>query len=621
MSGLSPLSNLLNAGRGARGAFANPFCSYADRALPTTLQEGWDWCDYIRIADGGLISRAHQRIAAFFITDIEVGGNSIENCSKVSEYLKNDMQLLRACASLGTDYSTYTNAFRSLHVPFIRHLTCSECGSDAPIRQLTDVRLRKDLGKLIEKQDPAEPISEFFQAHCPKCDKIMLHAHKDTTDVSKPVRVIAHSPRSIRIQYNRSTDERRYSEVLDKGEVRRILDNETFELETMPISRILAAVQGFDLEYADGKMFHLYKDGPSGLDMRGWGFPELIIAGKQAFYRCIMKRVNEAFALDWIVPLRLLTPAATSTLDPHQMLNMASVAAKVMGAVDQRRRDPAAWQFMPIPLQYSAHGGEGMNLVTHEMLNAANIEQLTTLGVPAELFNMTLQAQAAPTAIRLFENTNIEVYAGFCQFLQWAFNELKEVRGWDDCRVTMRSPRLADDLQNAQMVGQLSMAGKVSETALLRSLGLDRREEKRIQQQEMAEDMQMQREMSERQEREMAAEQLINGMGVTPQAAMGGMAGGMPGGAAGGMPAAPMGVGGDLPTSASTPQDLQGLAQEWASRILGSSPGDGRRLWDMIRSNRDLFAQVRLLVDQAKAQGESQGRQAVQQQAAQPQGA
>ena len=272
--------------------------------------------------------------------------------------------------------------------------------------------------------------------------------------------------------------------------------------------------------------------------------------------------------------------------------------AQARAMIRARRHDPASIQVFPFPVQFQMFGADANQLAPRDLLDQGMETLLNDLGIPTELYNGSLQLQAAPVALRLFESTWRHLVFDSNAFLAWLIKQVSQILSWEVVEVQLKDVTIADDAEKQMMVAQLAMSQQVSGTAMLSGLGLNWKKE----QQRLAAESRYQAEIQSRTQEEMGqsafAGQIAKGQpaggggqaGGAPPAAGGGAPppGGDPSGGAGGTPA-PGSAAGAMGTSMQgpvtsylasagsgvpqTPQDLMAVADSIASELLGMPDG------------------------------------------------
>ena len=466
----------------------------------------------------------------------------------------------------------YGNAFTSMRIPFRRHLRCPKCHQE---------RTLKHIDYKFENWN--------FMATCSNCKFKGKFERVDRRSIEQDkIKLIRWSPHEIRILYHPVSHETTYYWIPDANFKREIKKGNKFYIESTPWEIIEAIKEDQWFRFNPGIIYHMKEETLAGIRNAGWGIPRLMSNFKQAWYVQVLKRYNEAIGLDYIIPFRVITPAkgpGSGEADPLLHMNLGSFNAKVMGMIRRHRRDPAAWNALPFPVQYQALGGEGKELAPTELLTAGTDELLNGMGFPAEMFRGTLQVQAAPMALRLFERTWIHYVSAQNGLIDWVFETITDLLNWEKAKGRLQPVTLAEDMERKQIQLQLASAQQISKQTAYAPFGIDWRAEVERQfdeekyYQEASEKFQKaqaktQEMMTTFEQANQAAAQPPGMMPPGGAPAPGGapMSGGAPapGGAPmpGGMPGAAPAPGGASP-GGTTPQDVTAQAEQIAMRLLG----------------------------------------------------
>jgi hypothetical protein len=89
---------------------------------------------------------------------------------------------------------------------------------------------------------------------------------------------------------------------------RQIRQGSLFHLERVD-QEVLKAVQLNQVfRFNPDAIFHMKEPTLSGMINRGWGIPRLLSNFRQIWYVQVLHRFNEAIALDYVIPFRIITP-------------------------------------------------------------------------------------------------------------------------------------------------------------------------------------------------------------------------------------------------------------------------------------------------------------------------
>lgn len=622
----SSLNGYSTLGRGAISdeRFPDPFCDVASLAMPESIQAANRWCEYIANANGPY-RQAIDRVISYFITDVEIadlGENTIgrEEKEKYRVFLEETLGIKNVLHAVAMDYLIYGNSFTSLLIPFRRYLSCKKCGLEAP------------LGKVFNNPAYSFKWQEFdFHATCPNCKYSGIFTHIDRrSGDNSAIKIKRWSPHEIDLLWDPYSDEVQYVWKIPEDYRNLIKVGHLHHLEHASWEVIQAIKDGKNLMFDKGVVYHLKEDALAGMRNRGWGISRILVNFRQAYYVQIMHRYNEAIALDYVVPFRVLTPMPrggdAQSSDPVHTINLSSFSARVQTMIRARRTDPARWNVLPFPIQYQALGGDATMLAPKDLLDQGFDTLMKCIGMPIELMNGTLTFQAAPAALRLFEANWSHLPHNMNNFLRNLAQNISRVMSWEPVAAKLQRVTHADDLNRQMAKLQLMQGQQISKTTGLKSVGLDYEEEtKRMleEQRIYAEEQgRMQEEMEQSQQMQQMAQnpQMMMGAGDTGAGATGMPPGGDPSQGGGappmqpGMPGAPspvdqfMAQKQNQPGVPTTPEDLQGQAQLLAQQILQMPEAQkDSELIKLKRTDPVMHSLVSGIIDDIRQQAKTQG--------------
>lgn len=596
-------------------SYPDPFLIHSNMLMPRTISEVMRWNESIWIHNG-TYSRALKRVVAYFLTKVEVTNSSADERKKYEEFLNDTLNIINTMSLVGSDFMCYGNSFSSCIVPFKRLLQCTNhrCGFEKPI---DDVKYS------------FSPGTNTFKWSCECCKKecsTTRPTDRRISDESK-LKIKRWSPHEIKIIHHPITDTNIYLWDPPKDIVQRIMSGDKFILKETPWEMVEAITKGKMFEFAEGIIFHMSEESLSGLRTNGWGMSQTLINFSQAYYVQMAKMYNEVLMQEYIIPCRVVSPAAGKTpQDPLLSTNVGSFNSKVIKMFNDHRRNPGGWHAMPFPIEYQSLGGEGMQMNTYEHIGLAMDELLNAAGVPAELYKGNLEYQALPGALRLFQATWPQLVAQFNSWLNWLMGTLSTVYNWDRAKAKLQQVTLADDLEKRQFFMQLMAGNKLSAETALATMGVDAKDELgkiMDERKELAEaEAKFNEEMSQKQELQdifMAGGQPMPGQ-APPGGAMGGMAGSPAAGPSGGEGAAAAGDPSQMPGGAQsdpalnfssqgmTPEDMMGQAEQISTQLL-RMPYEQRRtqMKQLKDSNKTLHSLVKAKMEDIRGQASSEG--------------
>lgn len=587
-----------------RQSFPDPFFDYATTQMPRSIYDVLWYSQFLMMANGTLRGAA-ERVIGYFLTDIEVenAGNDEEDLDK--KYLKSDMRILYHLAAIGWDRFTYGNAFPYLQEPFMRFLVCEAPGC----------RLVRAIGDV-----------DYTWAGNAFCFKCVSCGHTNqckkpvdiSTAESEPVQIIRANPFLIRIVSNPLTGKKRYYSEVTPRVKNDILQGNRFILETTPWEWVECVIKNTLFRFDDGALFHMHDPMPAGLSEMGWGAPPSMYNFRKAWYTQTLFRYSEAHALDYVLGPRVVTPEGPQAgRDPiTEVVGLGGFANEFMRFKREHRLDPTAMAFFPVPIKMTTLGSDGRQMSPADLLEKGQADLLGDMGVPMELYRMSLTTQAAPVGLRLFERLHVGLVEDYNAFLNWLSKRVALLRK-KRCRIAkLTSITMADNLERKSVMLQLAGAGKISDQTALGPYNLNVREETRrqLREQEFRQEAsaKAQEQMQEKQQLQGAVTQPAQQQGQGDPNVQGGQGQPQQGGQ-GGDPNAqggqPQPVSGQVPPgSTPTPDDVAAKAEELAPQILGMPPSQRRKpLADLKASNPPVYAQTKAKMDEIRQQAKSQG--------------
>lgn len=562
--------------RSGQGKFPNPFFDIASEYVPRDLYQIFEWAEYIFMTYGTYRSAA-RKVVRYFLTELVLDGESDKELETIEDFLDNSMHLLSQLADIGDDYMVYGNVFVSVYFPFDRILICPKCSTHYHISTL---EYKWNLSHLE------------FKAVCPKCSYNGVFKHQDVRSMDHDrVRIIRWNPKQMRLRVHDISGEIEYFYEPDQRFVNKLREGNRFYLNDTPwgIIECCAKSTAGDkplFKFSKNQIYHMKESTLAGLPVKGWAIPPILPNFKLAYYIQVLRRYDEAIALDYIVPFRVLYPDSASMggrmdTDPLMALSMDSFVAQMKHMVQAKRNNSTDVQIAPFKIGYEMLGGEANALAPKDNIAQALDELLNAVGFPAELYRGSLSIQAFPVALRLFEKTWGSLVDGYDDLISWIIGRVSKYFGWGTVSGSLRSVTLADDIERKALTLQAAAGMDISKNTAYGPLGIDYMEEQEKVVEEQKEIMKLQQEAMESQE----AAQLSAPGGEQSQAG----AGGAPG---------------------ATPGDVHDQAKELAYQLVTQTPDTLRRgeLIKIKHSNPTLHALVMQEMDNLRQELSRQGQ-------------
>lgn len=592
----------------------DPFMDYASLAMPTSMAQVLRWAEFIFLSHG-TYREATRRLVTYFITDLEIEAENDDNQQRWKEYLEETLDYRSFLNICGMDLKCYGNSFVSVLPVYIRYLACPNCGQiERPFQRIYD-----------DPQFRFRWANYKFCADCPICK------HSGAWRVvDRPAgehvgfRLKRWNPHDIDIRTSHWSGSKEYIWKIPDFYRKQVRDGLPHVLAEVPLSVINTIKNGNNFMFSKGFIHHMAEDALAGVNDEGWGITQVLTNFKQAWYCQVLHRYNEAIALDYVIPFRLLTPApGDKSTGADVLLGQDGGYMQAVAMMFRRRMmDPAAVHSLPFPVQYQSLGGDAKALAPSELLNQGTETLLNNIGIPAELFRGSLTIQAMPTALRLMEASHAAIPRAFNSLLRFIVQQSSTMLRWPDVKVRLRRVSHADDANRTMSWLQLMMSGLVSKTSGFRSVGLDFKSEVRQIMADQAFEAEEQAKLQENMDHLAQAKQLSQPQGQPGQPGQPGDPNAQqPQGQSGqpGQPGADPGILGMLPQGPNvkiSPQEQLSIADSMSSKLLGEP--ESQKDSDLIKLkqvNPNLHAIVSEMMEDKRNKAKTQGGAQVMQQA------
>lgn len=570
----------------SRRVISDPFLDFSSLAIPSQAdhQRVADLCERLWVRDG-TYKMAAGRISRYFITKLKYKGIGEAQREKLDFFFQSRFRIVDRLALRGDDMMCYGTSLASILMPFRRFLICEACGAESSI-------------------DHANWKFEnwTFQAICPRCKGgYRRHRHDDRRSMEESrINMVRWQPQRMYIAHHPlSADEEYYWDPQPRfaQDIRRHVK---FVIQHTPWEIIEAVRDRRHFKFAPGIVHSMREEALAGIDTNGWGMSRMLSTMAQTVYARVLKRANEVLAADYSIPVRVVSPMGrSSNADPSVVGNMADIRRNLMTMLQNHKRDPGGWHMVPFPLDYRALGAEGKMLATPDLIANAVDDQLSAIGMPPELYKASLQVQAAPMALRLFQQSWPHLVSGYNSFLEHAADVICPAMGWARPEsVSLEPPTLADDLELKQVMLQLASSGVISKGTAFSPYNIDVIDEFRKIMQETSKQKQLEQEAAEDEQQQQMAKQYLAQLSA-----------GQPAGAPQGQPMPAVGQPAQAPAGASTPQQRLEDAEERA-RQLARMPESARRreLRNIAKTDETLHALVIAKLEDERTMAEGAGR-------------
>lgn len=585
--------------------FNDPFIMRSNAFIPNDFYTALEFALYLAIHYPNY-TQAARRTVAYFLTDLAFTGKSGDQAERDDwkDYLINTLGVMDVALIAGMEEQLLGNSFIRIHYPFDRYLVDRRNGK---FRQYALSAFGDDIKFNIDTMtytvpDPSR--ADIPYASRPKIDLEFID--RKSHDRSR-IRLRRLNPLRMRINMNMISGTTEYIYQFEEVFRSAVQAGEPIhQINETPMDMLKAIRDNQDFKFNPGTIFHLKTDFISGISFSGWGIPNILLNYNNLHQVQVLRCINEAIGLDYMLPIRLLSPNASPSqggADLASSIHMGKWTSAVQQLIAQKRQDPTALHTVPFPVTYQELGANGKALAPVDLLQHAEDKMLDGFGYASEFWHMSTHYQVLPTAIRMFESNWTFLYRGLNRFVKWVSQNILDYLEREQMGIQMLRPSMADDLDLKHVKMSLAAGGEISRATAYKPLGIDDPiEEQRRRQQEDIEIQKNQQKEQQNFEREMtlgSGNQVVDAMlqaqsAPPPGAAMAPMGGGMPAGGGGSV----------------TPLDIEQQAEEQAMQLLAiQDVGERRKQMMQIKAtNPTLYAVVQRKMEDIRQQGASQGR-------------
>lgn len=466
-------------------AHPNPMFDFLTGFVPRKLKDLFRWTEYL-FYNSPHIFQALTKLADYVLTDITIDTTEASTRALYEKFFrkKKVMATLKACAR---DRMIYGNVFVSVYHAEKHFLRCSHC---------------QDLRTLDQVDYTYRAKNSTFTYTCVEC------GHKQATSLdsvvvtplrdSNGMNIIRWDPKQIDIEYNPVTGHASYFYNIPPKVSAAVKAGDRLMIDTMPIELLKAASSDGDqvFKFAPDQLYHMKIDAPAGVDTC-WGFPPLTSTLKSFYYTQVLRKANEAIALDHIVPFRVLHPAQSGqSNDPAMMISMARWVEETKVNLKRQRQDPNHIMFSPVALGVTQMGGQGRTLMTVAEVEASEANIVVGLGIPKEFLYGGVAGIGSPVMLRMLENQLVSQRSDIIELLQWICDSVASRAQWSRVEADMTNFKWVDDIQQRNMLLQLDqMYGIVSKRTLAEINEVDYDQEREQKRTEALEDARSEREL------------------------------------------------------------------------------------------------------------------------------
>ncbi len=584
------------------GKFADPFLLPSKRNLPMSMVTAFDYCRFL-FNETPLYKAVVKRTVAHFVTDLEYRGDigSPKERKDFTQFFTEEIGGMEAIHLLGLDHGCFGNGLLRVVFPFIRTLIDRRhIFGNYTLSNFPEELVQFDLAKMaymvpdplrVDLSTDKRPMIELTPRDTP------------STDYSK-IRLMRMDPRYVRLRYEDWSGATQVQWAFNPEHRNRIKRGSLFAINRTPINILQCIAGNTDFLFDEESVFHLKNPTVSGVSNDGWGIPEILTQYPSIHKIAVYNRIDETIGHDFLMPFRILTPGIEMMGDQRLATLADEWGPAANRMINEQRLDRTKIHAFPFPCDLKSMGGDGKALVPKDLKELEVKHLLDNMCYPEEIMRGTMNAQFSPTAIRMFESAMYPLSQGLRNATRHVVQRITKKMFGEAFDGTLRSPRVVEDMDRRAMISNYFAAGELSRRVAFDGI-VDDPSGAKIER--AKEDLEIQKGLRQL-EQDAQREATLGSLDQVLDTEGGGAEQAGPTGGAGG--------------AAITPTDQRARAEQLAQQWL-AIPSDGQRSQAMQQvraTDADLYAVAKDIMEQMRRQGESEGRQAVAQQAQQPGG-
>lgn len=601
--------------------FSDPFLLPSTESFPRDVRSHFDLNLFLAKINP-LYLAVTERIVGYFLTDIEFneGGSSDEN-DKLEKVLRETLKVFPKMQEAGRRWAIDGQAFVRVVEPFDRWLMDERGGR---LQAIALNRIPEHLVK-YNPSDMTYTIPDIVAAKkLPKekrkidnLPKVTLPFRDKPSPAPERFSIIFLDPRYMELDSPHHADTTEYIYRIPPDMLSRIERGHLHEVNNTPRGLLEAVAKNKDYRFRKGEVHHFQGRKIPGVSDSGWTVPEVLMHYDALYQLQVYRKADFAIAQDLLTPFRVFTPDLGSGQVGDVVLKsiLANWRGEMQNMIKKRRQDATAIHALPFPAQMHQYGGDGRNMVLHDVVEAYTDSLFDGLGFPRELFRGTMQVDQLPSAIRMFEKQYEWLYVELDSLLRFISNNVQQAKDSDVVEVKLKRPAMAYSAEWMQLRMQLAANREIPRKDVYPEIGVADPESAALR--AAQEDQQIQRDIEEA-ARSFEKELTQGSMADIAMAAaeQGMMAAQQGGGGAAPAPGGGMGPGGGgLDYSVNPgedPSQLQMRAQEIASQWLmmhQNQPNSHRKEMQMCEATHPtLYAAAKDAMSKMRGAAESEGR-------------
>ena len=595
--------------------FGDPFILPSTDSFPSDIKSALDLCLYLYKMNR-LYGAICNRIVSYFITGIEfVEKGDKDEQRKLERLLTETLQIFTKMQAAGVEWGIYGQAFVRCVEPFDRWLIDDRDGGYRAISLDTFPEhlvsydwktLRYTVPDLAAAADL--PASERKISNLPK---VALEFRDKPSTAPDRFSIIFLDPRYVELDSPHQADTTEYIYRIPPDMDARIKANKLHEINHTSRGLLEAVAKSKDFRFRKGEVYHFKGLTPTGVSDSGWAVPEVLMNYDTLYQLQIYRKADFAVAQDFLLPFRVFSPNFGANIGDAVMNTvMSRWRGEMQNMIATRRKDGTAIHATPFDVRMQEFGGQGKNMVLHEVVATYENALFDGMGFPRELLRGSINQDQLPNAIRMFERHYEWMYSALDGMLKFVARTVQRAFESEEMEVRLKRPAMAYNAEWMQLKMQLAANREIPRSDVYPDVGVP--DPENAARRAVEEDQEIQRASQDL----AAAYEKERTQGSMADMAMMAAEQGMQQGAPQGGGAAPPGGGGGgmdyAPNSGDDPSTVQARAQEIAAQWIqmhAEQPNSHRKEMQAAEAiNPTLYAAAKDAMEKMRSGAASQGR-------------
>lgn len=450
-----------------------PFFDYSNIYLPQNRRDLLLLAEYFYLTNS-ILRGTINKLAAYPLTDLQFDTVKDEIIRKKwDEILTKKVKVKDVMKTAGINCFLFGENYTIPYRPFVRKYRCSICGAIATsISKFKYPKWIVEKGKKSDEEDRKHTLSaECF--HCKKKGEIVIKDdEKAGVGIYGDISFINVHPLYFQLKHNIYTGISVFFMEIDTYVKTSIRNFDADLFDTTQLEIIKASFDNKKIKINPRNVYHLKNVGVSSSILPGHGESPAVSTFKDLFFSQMLKHLQEIIAKDRGINYRGVSPSdQTSTIT-----NLSNLKEHIENEIKEWRKDPNHVAWFPVPVEFSSFSGEAKNLFLSQEIMASNNNAIVGLEVPQNfVYGNVGNYSGGSVDLRMLENRFISYVTQMNEMLQnfiipkcAAFYQLQTGGGED--RIRFQKFKMADDVQQKELMVRLNAAGKISNDKTLQTV-------------------------------------------------------------------------------------------------------------------------------------------------------